>query len=203
MNNFQQSLVLTRVMTSGVVMSIEKNDRQLPGLETQIRNKVDRQYVALFNSVTGAIHAALHGQQIGFGSKAVFPRVSQREQKFLTWLGVGIEESTSIPRTYGMASIAWQDAGTTLDAAVAAVCHDKVQVLDFTELGFGPCAAIATNDEQIWKRAERLKIFGAFDLRTMWSQAESEPEIQPTIQFNYRLSPLVAACVRQAIQGNQ
>ncbi|KUM04293.1 hypothetical protein KIF53_01190 [Chromobacterium subtsugae] len=202
MNNFQQSLILSRVMTSGVVMSIEKNDRQLPGLESLIRSRTGLQHVALFNSITGAIHGALHGQGIGHGGRAVFPGISEREYKFLTWLGVTFEETRAEPRTYGLASVAWRDEQTDFAAAATRLADDKVQVYDFAALGFGPCAAIATNDEQVWKRAERLKIFGAFDLRTMWSQAESEPDIQPTIQFNYRLSPLVAACVRQAIQGD-
>ncbi|MNJ71004.1 hypothetical protein D3C77_675020 [compost metagenome] len=77
--------------------------------------------------------------------------------------------------------------------------HSPVSVLDFTGLGFGPAAAIASDDEQIWKKAERLKIFGAFDLQTMWTQEESEPDLQPAVQFNYRLSPLVAACVKIAL----
>lgn len=202
MNNFQQSLILSRVMTSGVIMSIEKNDRQLPSLETLVRNRVDRQHVALFNSVTGAIHAAVHGQGIGHGDKVPVAGPSEREQKFLSWLGLSLEGVEPARRAYGLSAVEWQGDRTTFDEALAAVRGDKVQVFDFTPLGFGPCAAITTDDETIWKRAERLKIFGAFDLRTMWSQAESEPSIEPTIQFNYRLSPLVAACVRQAVQGN-
>jgi hypothetical protein len=201
MNKFQQSLVLTRIMTSGVVMSIEKNDRQLPALETLVRNKVDRPFVALFNSVTGAIHGAVHGQHIGYGDRIGLAQPSSREQRFLTWLGISIEAVNATSRSYGLSEVDWSGDRTTFEQAVAALRQDEVQVYDFTGLGFGPCAALATNNESIWKRSERLKIFGAFDLRTMWSQAESEPEIQPTIQFNYRLSPLVAACVQQAILG--
>jgi hypothetical protein len=202
MNNFQQSLILNRVMTSGVVMSIEKNDRQLPGLEGLVRTRADQQFVALFNSVTGALHAAVHGQGIGHGDRALVSRPGAREQKFLSWLGISLEEVEPARRAYGLATVEWRGEQTSFDEAFASVRTDKVKVFDFTPLGFGPCAAIATQDETIWKRAERLKIFGAFDLRTMWSQVESEPAIEPTIQFNYRLSPLVAACVRQAIQGS-
>lgn len=202
MNNFQRSLVLTRVMTSGVIMSIEKNDRQLPALETLIKNKTGRKYVGLFNSKTGAIHAALHGLQIVFGDKATFCRLSYQEEKFIRWLGIRIEKSTTGHQPYELSSVEWDEEKSTFDECLSNVRDKKVAVLDFTALGFGPCAAVVTDDELVWKRAERLKIFGAFDLRTMWSQSESAPEVQPAIQFNYRLSPLVAACVRQAIQGN-
>jgi len=86
-----------------------------------------------------------------------------------------------------------------LEALVSSKTADvegRTLVLDFTGLGFGPCAALAVSDVSVWKKAERLKIFGAFDLKTMWTQEESDSEIEPAIQFNYRLSPLVGACVK-------
>lgn len=33
----------------------------------------------------------------------------------------------------------------------------------------------------------------------MWTQEESETDLIPGVQFNYRLSPLVAACARMAL----
>lgn len=72
-------------------------------------------------------------------------------------------------------------------------------VVDLTGLGFGPAAAVLTDDPAVWARAERLKIFGAYDLRTMWTQEEDSADLVPGVQFNYRLSPLVAACARMAL----
>jgi hypothetical protein len=36
----------------------------------------------------------------------------------------------------------------------------------------------------------------------MWTQEESEPNVRPMAQFNYRLSPLVAACVKMSLLGS-
>ena len=72
-------------------------------------------------------------------------------------------------------------------------------ILDFTELGFGPAAVLITNNELVYEKAEKIKIFGSYDLRTMWTQERDGSHIEPEIQFNYRLSPLVAACLKLSL----
>lgn len=193
---FSLSFVLSRVLNSGVIMSIEKNDHELKGLEKSIAKLTKKTYVSLFNSYTGAIHGALWGQDIGHQSSTRLEHPSEQEKKFLNWLGVTLVSQPHVKQAY--VSIAVNGGNLhQLDQLVSeAGGRAPVLILDFTGLGFGPAAAIAANDEKVWKRAERLKIFGAFDLQTMWTQEESEPDLQPAAQFNYRLSPLVAACVK-------
>lgn len=193
---FSLSFVLSRVLNSGVIMSIEKNDQELKGLEKSIAKLTKTKYVSLFNSYTGALHGALWGQDIRYQSSTRLHHPSDQERKFLHWLGITLVAEPNVKLAYSSVGL----SGSNL-RDVDRLVHETggeapVLILDFTELGFGPVAAIATNDENIWKKAERLKIFGAFDLQTMWTQEESEPELQPTAQFNYRLSPLVAACVK-------
>ncbi|MFC4777983.1 degT/DnrJ/EryC1/StrS aminotransferase [Paenibacillus sp. GCM10023252] len=196
---FSLSFVLSRVLNSGVIMSIEKNDHELKGLEKSIAKLTKTKYVSLFNSYTGAIHGALWGQDIGYGSSARLNHPSEQERKFVQWLGVHIVTEPDVESAYQSIAINWDNLGQ-LEQIVATVSGKApVLVLDLTGLGFGPVAAIAANEERIWKKAERLKIFGAFDLQTMWTQEESEPELQPAVQFNYRLSPLVAACAKIAL----
>ncbi|AFH63429.1 degT/DnrJ/EryC1/StrS aminotransferase [Paenibacillus caseinilyticus] len=193
---FSLSFVLSRVLTSGVIMSIEKNESELKGLEKSISKITGKKHVSLFNSYTGAVHAALWGQDIGHGSAARIEDASEQERKFIRWLGVEQTDQTSVPVSFERIAVGWDDLND-LEARISSLSGSApVLVLDFTPLGFGPAAAIAANDALIWKKAERLKIFGAFDLQTMWTQEESEPELQPAVQFNYRLSPLVAACVK-------
>ncbi|MWC29622.1 degT/DnrJ/EryC1/StrS aminotransferase [Paenibacillus sp. MMS18-CY102] len=193
---FSLSFVLSRVLNSGVIMSIEKNDHELKGLEKAIAKLTKTRYVSLFNSFTGAVHGALWGQDIGYGSTARLNYASEQERKFTNWLGIQLTSDPHVEAAYSLIAV---DAHNLhqLDQAVRDFAGlAPVFVLDFTGLGFGPVAAIASNDELVWKKAERLKIFGAFDLQTMWTQEESSPELQPAAQFNYRLSPLVAACIK-------
>lgn len=204
---FSISFVLSRVLTSGVIMSIEKNERELKGLENSIKKLTRAKYVSLFNSYTGAVHAALWGQDIVYGSSVRLPQANDQEKKFLRWLGVELSsDQTKLPG-FDRVSINWDNLNKIDELVLPKNNSSPVLVLNFTDLGFGPCAAIATNDMTIWKKAERLKIFGAFDLKTMWTQQESDPEFQPAIQFNYRLSPLVAACVKLSLlrrnRGNE
>ncbi|MDK8179924.1 degT/DnrJ/EryC1/StrS aminotransferase [Paenibacillus sp. UMB4589-SE434] len=196
---FPLSFVLSRVLNSGVIMSIEKNDHELKGLEKIIAKLTGTAYVSLFNSYTGAIHGALWGQDIVYQSTVRLEQPSKQEQKFLRWLGISLVSDPQTEQAYTSIALTWENLNQ-LNPSISAVSGlAPVLVLDFTPLGFGPAAAIAINDENIWKKAERLKIFGAFDLQTMWTQEESEPELQPAAQFNYRLSPLVAACVKIAL----
>ncbi|WAP55136.1 degT/DnrJ/EryC1/StrS aminotransferase [Streptomyces sp. S465] len=202
MEQYDAALVLTRVLTSGVVMSIEKNDKELPSLERLLAKLGGRARVVLVNSRTAAIHAALCGQGIGHGDHAVLPELDRRDRSFVSWLGVqeAVQEAGSEAGgpAFDLLSLTPENAGRFREAAAAASA--PALAVDFTGLGFGPAAALLTDDERIWARAERLKIFGAFDLRTMWTQEEAEPGLAPGVQFNYRLSPLVAACIRMALR---
>ncbi|GHD32600.1 PLP-dependent aminotransferase family protein [Nocardiopsis kunsanensis] len=195
MELFDTAMVLTRVMTSGVVMSIEKSDRELPGLERLLTKRTKRSHAVLVNSRTAAVHAALAGQGIVHGDRIPGGSLSPETRAFVNWLGV---------ETTGTGAPAFDEIA--LDAHVADSLPERAAeatapaiVVDLTGLGFGPAAAVLTDDPTVWARAERLKIFGAHDLRTMWTQEESMPDLVPGVQFNYRLSPLVAACARMAL----
>jgi len=200
-NYFSLSFVLTRVLNTGVIMSIEKNESELRGLEKALKKITNKEYVVLFNSLTGAIHGALTGQDIVHGSTAYLTEISERQSKFINWLGIEIRQVNDTKLAYEMITVNQENIGEidTLIKDKNKNQKSSVLVINLTDLGFGPCAAIVTNEEIIRKKAERLKIFGAFDLNTMWTQEESELDIQPGIQFNYRLSPLVAACVKLSL----
>ncbi len=182
MDNYQKSLVLARVLNTGVIMSIEKNEKELPALEKLIRQKTGTRYVSLVNSYTAAIHSALQGQKIEYGDRAIVNDASEQESKFLKWLNITPQVDSNQTDSYRKWSL--QEFADHRQQA-----HQKheIGILDFTPLGFGPAAAVFTNIETFWIRMERLKIFGSFDLRTMWTQEESAKTVQPTIQFNYRL----------------
>ncbi|MBD9723208.1 degT/DnrJ/EryC1/StrS aminotransferase [Streptomyces caniscabiei] len=196
MELFDTATVLTRVLTSGVVMSIEKSDRELPGLERLLTKKTRRSKAVLLNSRTGAIHAALAGQGIGHGDSVALAEPDAETAAFLAWLGVRVT-SYDEPAAYDY--LALDPAGADRLGELAAGATAPALVVDLTGLGFGPAAAVLTDDPKLWARAERLKIFGAYDLRTMWTQEEADADLVPGVQFNYRLSPLVAACVRMAL----
>ena len=194
MTPYDTALVLTRVLTSGVVMSIEKSDRELPALQRLLTRETGWSEAILVNSRTAAVHAALAGQSIGYGDEIAEPGLDERLLAFVRWLGVGFRADGT--PAFGYVSLTPANAGDlaelTRDVAVPAF------VVDLTELGFGPAAAVLTDDPAVLARAERLKIFGSYDLRTMWTQEETA-DVVPGVQFNYRLSPLVAACLRMAI----
>lgn len=198
MELFDTAVVLTRVLASGVVMSIEKSDKELPGLERILAKRYGRSRAVLVNSRTAAVHAALAGQGIGHGDEAVLPVLDPRARSFVDWLGI----RDAAPGSGSGPAFAYHEVnpGNVLDLESEAAEHRAPALaVDLTGLGFGPAGAVLTDDERIWARAERLKIFGAFDLRTMWTQQETEPGLAPGVQFNYRLSPLVAACLRMAL----
>jgi hypothetical protein len=183
------TLVLARVLTSGVVMSIEKKDKELPALERALTRATGRTHAVLVNSRTAAVHAALAGQGIGHGGDVSAPALDRALQAFVGWLGVALRADAPVTFDY----VAVDADGTLPDLSGLG---SPALVVDLTPLGFGPAAAMLTDDEPVWARAERLKIFGAHDLRTMWTQEEADPDLVPGVQFNYRLSPLVAACIR-------
>ncbi|MFF5478921.1 DegT/DnrJ/EryC1/StrS family aminotransferase [Streptomyces sp. NPDC012935] len=195
MELFDTATVLARVLTTGVVMSIEKSDRELPGLERLLTKKTGRARAVLVNSRTAAIHAALAGQGIGHGDTVALPEPDPATGRFLNWLGVSVGEQG--PAAYDHVSLDSANADQLGELTRSAPA--PALVVDLTGLGFGPAAAVLTDDDGIWARAERLKIFGAYDLRTMWTQQEADAALVPGVQFNYRLSPLVAACVRMAL----
>ncbi|KOV66187.1 DegT/DnrJ/EryC1/StrS aminotransferase [Streptomyces sp. MMG1121] len=197
MEPFDTATVLARVLTSGVVMSIEKSDRELPGLERLLTKQTGRAKAVLLNSRTGAIHAALAGQGIGHGDTAALPGQDASTAAFLNWLGVRVTDPGEGPAAYDYLALDADNAHRLAELAAGRTA--PALVIDLTGLGFGPAAAVLTDDPQIWARAERLKIFGAYDLRTMWTQDEADASLVPGVQFNYRLSPLVAACARMAL----
>ncbi|MFG2139509.1 degT/DnrJ/EryC1/StrS aminotransferase [Streptomyces sp. NPDC048650] len=195
MELFDTATVLARVLTTGVVMSIEKSDRELPGLERLLTKQSGRARAVLVNSRTAAIHAALAGQGIGHGDTAAVSEPDAATGRFLSWLGVSVEDRG--PAAYDYVALDSANADRLGELTRAATA--PALVVDLTGLGFGPAAAVLTDDDSVWARAERLKIFGAYDLRTMWTQEEADASLVPGVQFNYRLSPLVAACVRMAL----
>jgi hypothetical protein len=195
MELFDTATVLARVLTSGVVMSIEKSDRELPGLARALTRQTGRTGAVLVNSRTAGIHAALAGQGIGYGDEVCQPGLDPRDKAFVRWLGVRVREAG--PPAFDQISLTPDNAHQLAELARGA--DAPALVADLTGLGFGPAAAVLTDDPSVVARAERLKIFGAYDLRTMWTQEEASPALVPGVQFNYRLSPLVAACVRLAL----
>lgn len=195
-NLFPISFVLSRVMTTGVIMSIEKNETELKGLEKILSQIFQKQFASLFNCYTGAIHAALCGQDIVYGCSTNINKLSEKKKRFIKWLG--IDNDINVNEPFRELEITWDNL-PKIDELILLNDNEKVFILDFTSLGFGPAAALLTNDEYVYKKAERLKIFGAFDMRTMWTQVESEKNVKTGVQFNYRLSPLVGACIKLAI----
>jgi hypothetical protein len=192
-DQFQISFVLSRVLTSGVIMSIEKNETELKGLEKTLGKLFNKQFISLFNCYTGAVHAGLWGQDINYGGVTNVNEMSESNKLFINWLGIKNSPIASVP--FQQFSLSWNNI-SHLDEVIESNNASEIILLDMTSLGFGPAAALLTNNESVYKKAERLKIFGAFDLRTMWTQIESERDIKTGVQFNYRLSPLVGACIK-------
>jgi hypothetical protein len=141
------------------------------------------------------VHGAVAGLGIGHGDQVVLPDPPDWQRAYLNWLGIEPVEGLGNAPAFEYVEL----DPDTLSAPRRFDGAAPVLVLDLGPLGFGPAGAVLTDDETVWARAERLKIFGAFDLRTMWTQAESSPDLVPGVQFNYRLSPLVAACIRTTL----
>lgn len=194
---FSISYTITRVLNTGIVMSIEKNEKELRGLKRQLEKLSNRKYCILFNSNNASLHGALWGLGYVYGDKINLLNLSRDEYRFIKWLGLDNDVRNS-PVSLKRVRINWNNIND-IESLLEDKKSNKVIQIDFSDLSFGPCAAILTNDEIIFKKAERLIIFGAFDLKTMWTQQESENDIEPALQLNYRLSPLVGACVKLAI----
>ena len=194
---FSVSYAITRVLNTGVIMSIEKNEKELKGLKRQLQKLSKKKYCILFNSKNASLHGALWGLGYRYGDKVNLDGLKKKENKFIKWLGLTNDHTTN--RTdLGSVQINWDNI-INIQTLLEDQSFNEVIQVDFSDLSFGPCAAILTNDEKVFKKAERLIIFGAFDLKTMWTQRESETEIEPALQLNYRLSPLVGACVKLSI----
>ncbi|WP_312691444.1 hypothetical protein [Kosakonia sp.] len=175
-------------------MSIEKNESELKGLENILKKSSGKKYAVTYNSLSGGVIGALWGQDIVYGGKTNQRTLDEQQGKLLKWLGIG--HDNSVARPYLLHDASWDNLH---DIGKSCSNDEPVNIIDFAALGFGPCAVLLTDSESIYKKAERLKIFGAFDLRTMWTQQETEKEIQPGLQFNFRLSPLVGACVKMSL----
>lgn len=201
MDKFSTALVLTRVLNTGVIMSIEKNEKELTGLSDAISKMSGRQYVSLTNSFTAGVHTALFGQDIVYGDSAHLAQATQQEQKFIKWLGVHLNQTKIHANSYDVIRVTSENLSQLGELVKQSA--SPTLVLDFTPLKFGPCAAILTSSKSIWERGERLKIFGFADLRTMWTEKEEASHSPPAVQFNYRLSPLVASCIRISLMREQ
>lgn len=190
---YNLSFILSRVLNTGTIMSIEKNEKEIPGLENKIKKLTKKSYASTFNGYTGALHASVISYSSGFGDVFKIPNPTKKEIQFLKWLGVYHSDiSENLERIH-----------FTFDN-LNEINSNKIKkfetvILDFTELGFGPAAVLITNNELVYEKAEKIKIFGSYDLRTMWTQERDGSHIEPEIQFNYRLSPLVAACLKLSL----
>jgi len=199
-NYFQVAFVLTRVLNTGVIMSIERNEQELKGLQKVLKRVSGRNFVNLYNSYTGAIHGAAVGNNLVYGEQIGVFDDDDSIHKFIRWLGLIENANLEVP--FVVVKMDWNQISTIEDIFTSYSDAGTI-IVDFTSLNFGPCAAVLTNDESVYNRGERLKIFGAFDLRTMWTQKDEYTDSESGVQFNYRLSPLVAACVKLAIIRGQ
>ncbi|MFD6206475.1 hypothetical protein ACFWGK_34095, partial [Streptomyces rubiginosohelvolus] len=125
---------------------------------------------------TGALHASVISYSSGFGDVFKIPNPTKKEIQFLKWLGVRYSDvSENLERIH-----------FTFDN-LNEINSNKIKkfetvILDFTELGFGPAAILITNNELVYEKAEKIKIFGSYDLRTMWTQERDDSHIEPVIQ---------------------
>src|SRR5690606_3670039 len=108
---FSISFVLSRVLHSGVIMSIEKNDHELKGLGKSIAKITGKTYVSLFNTFTGAIHGALWGQDLAYHSSARIEYPTEQERKFAHWLGIQLVSDPHLEPAYATISINWENLG--------------------------------------------------------------------------------------------
>ncbi|MCS5237637.1 degT/DnrJ/EryC1/StrS aminotransferase, partial [Staphylococcus aureus] len=52
---YNLSFILSRVLNTGTIMSIEKNEKELPGLENKVKKLTKKKYASTFNSYTGGM----------------------------------------------------------------------------------------------------------------------------------------------------
>src|SRR5690625_6456632 len=93
---FQISFVLSRVLNSGIIMSIEKNEKEIKGLEKVIGKITGLPYASVFNSYTGALHGALYGQDLVYNTSTNLPDMTEQEGKFLAWLGANPDSDSDV-----------------------------------------------------------------------------------------------------------
>lgn len=181
-------------------MSIERNQRELSSLERILKTKLGFEYVSLFNAFQGSIHAALLAQGYFYNSPITIGEKWKDTpiQLFLEYLGLKVTVDLGVPadqvgpyRCIDMKS--WNEGDLPE--------KDSATIVDLTQFGYGPAAAFLTQKPSEWEIAERLKIFGQHDLKTMWEQQEVKPPGPASVQFNYRLSPIVASLIRSQIGG--
>lgn len=196
MSMLKEVMIMSRVINTGTIMSIEKNEKEILGLERNLTRYYDFAYCSLCNSFHAALHSALFAEGYRYGDKVTVKSdlVTQQLKQFFNYLGLRVfsaiylEEGKITPEIH-MLSPGSRPERVPLSTAV----------IDFTQLGYGHAAAMLTDTAIKYAKADRLKIFGRQDLRTMWEGKESSPDALPTIQFNYRLSPLVAALIRNSL----
>ena len=93
---YNLSFILSRVLNTGTIMSIEKNEKELPGLENKVKKLTKKKYASTFNSYTGALHAAAISYSSGFGDALNIANTTDKETKFLKWLGIKISNTQNI-----------------------------------------------------------------------------------------------------------
>jgi len=200
MDALQELKIITRVLNSGTIMSIERNEIELHGLEKDLKQIYQFKFCSLFNCITGAIQAALMACGNGHGDTILLNSNLQNTSfvKFIQFLGINIR--------YQELADNWltQDIGMLTLPEYSLWSQERspeMLIVDFTKLNYGMAAAVLLNSQWQYNIIDRLKIFGEQDLKTMHEGKESNSECEPTIQFNYRLSPLVAALIRAHLCG--
>ncbi|MFD0394160.1 hypothetical protein ACFQ3Z_24805 [Streptomyces nogalater] len=194
MELFDTATVLARVLTTGVVMSIEKSDRELPGLERLLTKQTGRTRAVLVNSRTAAIHAALAYQGIGHGDTVAVREPDAATGRFLDWLGVGVADRG--PAAYDYVSL--DSANADRVAELTRTATAPALVVDLTGLGFGGRRrphrrrpglgpGRATEDLRRVRPADDVDAGGGRRL----------PGARGPVQLPAQ--PLVAACVRMAL----
>ena len=199
-SQFHEALALLRMFSSGVVMSIEKNQRELIGLERLLQMQLGFPHVALFSSLQGAIHAGLIAKSYKHGDFVTVDPVwtNTPVANFLKYLGFTfVHQQNGLTQHIGPHMFLdindWNGQSFKSEATL---------ILDLSSLGYGSAAAYLTRNALERKVAERLKIFGEHDLQIMWEKKAIPLAGPATVQFNYRLSPVVAGLIRAQWGGN-
>ena len=197
MNTYTETKIINRILNTGTIMSIEKNEQELKGLTRELKSYFQYDYCALFNCFTGALQAGLLANGYSYGKKIKINQFYKNNQiiNFIRYIGLEIEFADFPEECLLTKEIEMIDETNFIKNR-----NIHSAIIDFTKYGYGPAAAFLTNDLEQFNIADRLKIFGEQDLKTMWEDKESNPLCLSTIQFNYRLSPLVAGLLRYALK---
>jgi dTDP-4-amino-4,6-dideoxygalactose transaminase len=198
----QELKVVSRILNSGVIMSIERNETELKGLERELKIFYQRNFCSLFNCTTGAIQAALMACGYGYGDSVLLnPEIAEKSiKKFINFLGISAESrvlgSDLLTPEISIFNIGKNNCSKQKDQVLS-----EIIIIDFAGFGYGTAAAVLLNDPKQYSVVDRLKIFGEQDLQTMRENKEANHNCEPSIQFNYRLSPLVAALIRAKLNA--